>query len=106
MTSESVDTSENVDKPENASQEEGAVDPKADQDLPVARQALSDEHIQQIIEAALLAAEGPGAPGDPSSQFVSPGAVSSTPVVQPPCPFSKLSSKIGTGGASNSSITK
>lgn len=59
MTSESVNTSENVEKPENASQEEGTVDSKAEQDLPVARQALSDEHIQQIIEAALLAAEGP-----------------------------------------------
>ena len=59
MTSESVDTSENVDKPENTSQGEATVDPKAEQDLPVARQALSDEHIQQIIEAALLAAEGP-----------------------------------------------
>ena len=59
MTSESADTSENVEKPENASQGEAAVDPKAEQDLPVARQALSDEQIQQIIEAALLAAEGP-----------------------------------------------
>jgi segregation and condensation protein B len=59
MTSESVNTSENVEKPENGSQEEGTVDSKAEQDLPVARQALSDEHIQQIIEAALLAAEGP-----------------------------------------------
>lgn len=59
MTSESADTSENVEKPENVSQGEAAVDPKAEQDLPVARQALSDEQIQQIIEAALLAAEGP-----------------------------------------------
>jgi hypothetical protein len=49
------------------SQGEAAVDPKAEQDLPVARQALSDEQIQQIIEAALLAAEGPLTCG----QFVS-----------------------------------
>ena len=61
MTSESADTSENVEKPENVSQGEAAVDPKAEQDLPVARQALSDEQIQQIIEAALLAALSSGA---------------------------------------------
>lgn len=44
---------------ENVSQNEQAVDSQEDQGLPVAGLPLNDDQIQQIIEAALLAAEGP-----------------------------------------------
>ena len=52
-------TSDNMDKSGSASQDAATADPQAEQALPEAGQALSDQQIQQIVEAALLAAEGP-----------------------------------------------